>query len=235
MMDGKFMNWTNEEKARMFDEISKHYYNKNFGTFSKSDMDLLMFHFYLQKLVDDNKDEKGQLNYNQVSDYKISNKLGITQSRVKSLKIKKQLIYPIEYEWKTAFASLIPNARYDETKKLIILSVADPNLFIEIDNYIEENGGYIEYQLNGKLLQMRVEFFVELAILAEDESNKGKIIKKLKEQIKKSDKDENIFDEKNIGKSLIKTGVDIVTIVTSLATIAQTSGIFPKLLSVLQR
>ena len=91
------MNWTIHEKAKMFDEITAHYYNHNFGSFSKSDIDLLMFKFFLEKEIENNVNGDNLLDYNSVSDYEISKKLGITQQRVRTLKIKKQLIYPTEY------------------------------------------------------------------------------------------------------------------------------------------
>lgn len=226
---GDALSWTVEQKAKMFDEIAKHYYQRNFGSFSKSDIDLLMFHFFLEKEINKNTNNNGLLNYNSVSDYKISKELGITQQRVKSLKIKKQLIYPIEYSWQESLAALLKNARFDRETQKIILTIPDPNLLIEIQNYVEEQGGYIATQFNSKLLQIRVEYFIELVILVEGSvTSKNKIIKALKESIAESNKNESIFDEKNIGKSLLEAGVNITTIVANLTSIASGDNILAK-------
>lgn len=83
------INFTTEEKAEMFDEIAAHFYNANFGQMSKSNMELLMFSFYMNKLIQNNKFEDGTIDYQKCSDYRISKELGITQQRVQNLKIKK--------------------------------------------------------------------------------------------------------------------------------------------------
>ena len=99
------------EKA--FEELTKRFYRQNFGQMSKSDFEALMFHFYMKKLVEQYQNSAGVLDYNKCSDYKISQELGITQQRVANLKVKSQLLYPIEFKWENSFASLIQNARFD--------------------------------------------------------------------------------------------------------------------------
>lgn len=41
-----------ERKAKAFDEIAKMFYEKNFSAASKSEIELLMFHIYLEALLD---------------------------------------------------------------------------------------------------------------------------------------------------------------------------------------
>ena len=103
----------------MFDEIACHFYSHNFGQTSKTDLDLLMFHFYYEKMRSIFTDSEGGLDYTQCSDYKISKELRITQQRVRNLKVKNQLIYPPEEEldWIKEFAKLTKNARYDHVTK----------------------------------------------------------------------------------------------------------------------
>lgn len=213
------MDWSTDEKAAMFDEIAAHYYNRNYGTFSKSDMDLLMFSFFLDNIIKDHTDSCGVLDYNSVSDYKISQELCITQQRVKSLKIKKQLMYPIKYDWKTAFATLLKNARYDSSTQKIVVSIPDPNLLLDIQDFIEEKGGYISTQINSKLLQVRVEYFIELSILVSDVESRKSIIKGIKKTIKDDNKDEHLFDSNNIGKSLLDIGVNITSLISNISSL----------------
>lgn len=228
--------FTNEEKIKAFDRIAKCFYNKNFGQKSKSDLDLLMFDIYLKNLINQNKDKRGIIEFNKCSDYLISRELGITQQRVRNLKIKDNLVYPDkdldwEKEWKVALTSLIENARIDNKK--ITLNIPDPNLYLQIQNFIEKNGAYIEKQLNSKILQMRIEYFIELMIALEPEKKKQEIIKKLKKQFKDRNKDEKIFDEKQIGKSLIETTEDIADILANIGGLVSPTGLLGTVLKLI--
>lgn len=211
------ISFTNEEKINIFDEIAAHFYNRNFGTLTKTDFDLMMFHFYIEALNQRNTME-GQLNYKGCSDYLISKELGITQQRVRNLKVKNHLVYPPEESdsWITSFASLVENARLDNDK--IVISIPDPNLYIEIENYLEENGSYIEKQLNSKLMVMRIEYFIDVCLLFEDGQSRKEVIKKIKKQCREEDKDIKLFSGDNIGKSLIKSSLNISQILANIAT-----------------
>ena len=97
-MEKENIEFSNEEKCKYFDEIVKHFYQKNFGSLSKTDMDILMFHIYIEHLIGeiciDNDDNT--IDYTLCSDYVISRQLGITQQRVRSLKVRSELAYPIK-------------------------------------------------------------------------------------------------------------------------------------------
>lgn len=56
------------------------------------------------------------------------------------------------------FAKLTENTRYDQDTGKVILSIPNPNLALEIQNFIEDSGAYVEKQLNAKLLQIRAEY-----------------------------------------------------------------------------
>ena len=196
MKDGiKYVSWSDEEKVKMFDEIAEKFYYANFGQLSKSDIELMMFNFYINKLIDKNKRPDNTIDYNKCSDYLISRELGITQQRVRNLKIKKQLVYPIDYDWKSAFLLLRENAVYELDTHRISMNIPDPNLYYEIQNFFDEKGHFIERQLNSKILQMRAEDFLALAIEIEGEENRRKILKELKKQFKEHNKDAKKFDD----------------------------------------
>ncbi len=207
----KYTKFTDSEKIKLFDEIASHFYEVNFGQMSKSDFELLMFSIYLDKMIEENKNSDETIDYNLCSDYKISKELGITQQRVRNLKVKKQLIYPIKFDWEKALAKLIENARYDKPTQKIILNIPDPNLYLEIQNFIEENGSYIEKQLNSKVLKIRVENFIELALTLEDDKTKKEIIKKFNKALHNTNKEEEFFDEIGLGKFL-KSNSDYISV-----------------------
>ena len=134
----KNFDFTPDEKITLIDEVASHFYESNFGQMSKSDIELLMFRFYIEKLIRMNQNADGTIDYRKCSDYRISQELGITQQRVRNLKIKNQLKNPIEYDWKVALAKLTNNARYDKGTGKITMNIPDPNLYLEIQNFIEE-------------------------------------------------------------------------------------------------
>lgn len=173
----------NKEEA--FNEIARLFYYQNFSTASKSEIDLLMFHFYMKALVAQYSDENGVLDYDTCSDYEISKQLGITQERVRNLKIKAQARYPEPFDWKKSFQSLEGKIRYDEQKKRIVIPISDPNLYIEIKNYIEENGGYVEVQRSGNYLQIRPEYYIFLLYDSSDEQDKKKILNEVVKKLNK--------------------------------------------------
>lgn len=206
-----------KSKADAFDQIAEKYYFGNFGAISKSDIDTLMFSIYMDRLIKKSQYDDGSINYNACSDYIIGKDLGITQQKVRNLKIKKQLVYPIDFQWEIALKHLTEHARLDGNK--IILNIPDPNLYLEIENFINENGAYVEKTLNSKVLQIRVEYYIALMLELEPEASKKDIIKVLKNQIKETNKDETKFEDKNIGKSLIDAGVNITTVLANISSI----------------
>ena len=212
----KYISFNDEEKIALFDEIISNFFDSNFGQLSKSDIELMMFNIYIKKLISDNRNSDGTIDYKKCSDYKISQDLGITQQKVRNLKVKNQLINPIDYNWKAALARLTENARYDKNSGKILINIPDPNLFIEIQNFIEEQGAYVEKQLNSKILQLRVEYYIDLVVALESDSSRKKIIKEMKKQFKDEGKDDTLFDERNIGKSLMDATVNITTVAANI-------------------
>lgn len=215
----EYVSFTNNEKVELFDKIADCFYNANFGQMSKSDIELLMFNFYIEKMISASIRPDGTVDYRKCSDYKISKDLGITQQKVRNLKVKNQLIHPIKYNWRRALASLTENARYDKTSRKVTLNIPDPNLYLEIQNFIEEQGAYVEKQLNSKVLQLRAEYYIDLILTLETEETRKKVIKELKKQFKVDGKDDSTFDERCIGKSMIDIGVNITTLAANLSSI----------------
>ena len=69
-----------------FMKIAEHYYDKNFGTMSKSEMDLLMFYLLYQRMK--------EVNEHAPSDFELAKILGITNKRVRNMIEKMELKYP---------------------------------------------------------------------------------------------------------------------------------------------
>ncbi len=164
-------------KARAFDKIAEKYYFCNFGSTSKTELDVLMFSIYIERILD-----KSQEDFNSYSDYTLSKNLGITQSRVSSLKVKKELEYPYaKFNWRERLAEISQNVIYEDGK--IKLHIPDKNIYLEIKNAVEQSGGYIETQLNSNLLQIKPAFFIDLMLAVCEESEKENYCKEIKRLI----------------------------------------------------
>jgi len=184
-----------DSKAAAFDRLAELFYNKNFSNASKTEIELLMFDIYFKATIDKNKNEGNVLDYVASSNYEISTQLGITQEKVRNLKIRKQLRYPEEFEWQESLLSLKENIRYDRDR--IVIPVDDPNLLLEIKNYIKSNGGFIDVESGSDYIRIRVEYFIKLMYYTLDNENKVIFVKEFKKQFKAANSSEDKFNEVN--------------------------------------
>lgn len=148
------------EKAEFFDELASRFYERNFGTLSKSEFDLLMFHFYCR------------LHCNQSGEfdsYTVSKTLGITQERVRNLTVKEYLAFSREIDWKELFTKkLKKRIQYNELEMTVEIPVLDPTVFMEIEHQIEVYGGCVRYMQNRKILSLSLVDFSKLLVRADE-------------------------------------------------------------------
>ncbi len=176
-------------KSEAFDKIAALFYEGNFGTANKSEIELQMFSIFMEAMIDAHT-ENGVLDYAACSDYKIGKILGIPQEKVRTLKIKKHARYPIHFDWRESLKTIQNEIVYDGEKKKIIIPVRDPNLYNEIREFIDDNGGYIEIQRGKNVIQIRPEYFFLLLYKATDtEKERKKIREEFSRQLKKRNED----------------------------------------------
>ena len=171
--------FSGQEKEAAFDLISSKFFNHNFGMMSKSDYETLLFHIYIEHLLN---------NSLPFDDYIISKDLGITQSKVRTLKCKKELQYPHEgFDWQIAFAEDVKKADYDDTTRSISVPIDDVNVLIELRYYLEKNGMFDTRTLNPKLFSCKLDFFIKLCeklsdddvVIDEETEKKLKALKRI--------------------------------------------------------
>ena len=143
------------EKTAAFDLIAKRYFDRNFGTMSKTDFETLLFHIYMEHLLRNNE---------AFDDYTVSKALGITQSKVRSLKMRKELQYPnfSATGWKEQVLVALEGAKYDEPTKQVQMFISENTVLVELRHFLESNGGFDTYTLNPKLFSCRVDHLVML-------------------------------------------------------------------------
>lgn len=155
------MAFSEAEQLKAFKLIESKFFNRNFGMMTKPDYETLLFHIYIEHLLDSNLP---------FDDYTMSKQLGISQTKIRNLKLRKELQYPRDgFSWENAFVESIKNAHFDDDCKLVKVSIPDINVITELRYFIEKNGWYDEYQLNPKLFQCRLDFFVKLCQKLNDE------------------------------------------------------------------
>lgn len=208
------------DKAKAFDALAALFYDRNFGSATKSEIDLLMFSFYLDATIAAHTNEQNVLDYTQVSDYQIGQQLGITPEKVRNLKVKKQVRYPVEFDWKKSLETVRSNIRLDN--KRIIIPISDPNLQNAIRKYINENGGFVDVESGRDYLRIRIEYYLMLMYYTLNVEDQKAFRKEMKKQLKKSNTSEDAFDDTNKMElannilSLINSGIGTVQEVTSL-------------------
>jgi len=215
-LDDGEMSWKKlfdkESKVAAFDELAKNFYERNFGSMQKSDIEVLMFSLFIERIL-----KKEGLEYNDFSDYKMSKALGITQQRINNLKVKKELKYPNEdFDWKKSFARISKNARFGKDDKIKIY-IPDPNVYIELKNVIESQGGYVEITLNPKLLQLPPEYYLWLIREICSEEEKKQLDIAIKKQMKDSQFNAKDFGPMTMKKFIKDKGVDILADVVESA------------------
>ncbi len=178
-------------KATAFDKIAKEYYAGNFGRMQKSDFETLLFSIYLDQILNLSKDDP--FSYN---DYKLSKSLGISQSKVRTLKIKKELQYPRQdFNWQEEFFRISANARYEKGK--IKVHIPDPNLYLELKNAVEVAGGFVDLTLNGNsLLQVSPKDFFDLLVAVSGEEDRNVLLKELEKKMKAENKDTKYLEKR---------------------------------------
>ena len=192
-----------KSKIEAFDKIARNYYFCNFGSMQKSDFDTLMFSVFIERILD-----KQEENPNAYSDYTLSKILGITQQRINNLKIKKELKYPYnKFDWKKSFARLVKNARFENGK--IKIYIPDPNLFLEIRNAIESEGGYIDVSLNSKLLQLEPEYYLWILRLIAPDDEKERYDAAITNQMEQNNFNLSDFSPASFSKIMREKGVDV--------------------------
>lgn len=156
------MDFSGPEMEQAFHMISSRYFKRNFGTMTKADFETLLFSIYIEHLLENNQP---------FDDYTMSKALGITQSKVRTLKLRKELQYPrAKFDWLKAFADDLKKASFDTESKKVRVLIPDVNVLTELRYFMESNGWYDEYQLNPRLFQCRVDFFLNIISKLAEES-----------------------------------------------------------------
>ena len=183
-------------------------FTNHFGSFNKTDYEVLMFTVYLDSL-----DEYAR-------DYDISLALGITESKVRSLRVKSQLLYPKPMNWVDELHKSLKNGYYDDATGLITVTIEDPSVQNLIKNKIEEGFGVVGQTLNKKQLVLPLESFLLLAAYSEDDEEKT--IRNLNKIYQKHTKTKSTIEKKQFKERFMAGISDKANFLSALLTIYET-------------
>ena len=150
-------------------------------------------------------------------DYDISIALGITESKVRNLRVKSQLMYPRKLEWTEELTKSIEHGYYDKTTGQITVTFEDPSIQNLMKNKIEESFGTVGQTLIVKQLVLPVESFLLLAAFAEQDENN--VLTKLNEALAKESANVATIEKKKFKERFMSGIPDAVSFVSSLLTI----------------
>lgn len=208
------------DKAAAFDELASLFYNRNFSSTSKSEIELLMFHFYMRATVEKYQSEDGRLDYSKCSNLEMGRQLGIPQERVRTLKVKAHSRFPISFDWKKSLESIKDNIVYEDNK--IVIPIIDPNLLNEIRNYVEINGGFVIIENSQSYIKLRVNHYLMLMYYTLGDVDKKAFLKALKKETRDKNQYEDVLETQSRKEILamiedcISTASDITSIISNL-------------------
>ena len=186
-------------------------FSKQFGSFSKTDFEVLMFTIYLDSLPNV-----------QIYDYMISQQLGITESKVRNLRIKSQLLYPKKLYWEEVLASAIKVGSYNEKDNTITITIEDPSCHARIRYEIESSCGTASLNLNSKQLTIPIESLLSVAI--SQEKDKEKILSEWNKMWLREGKDKERITRESLTKRIFKGIGSAVSFVGMSKDIFETTG-----------
>jgi hypothetical protein len=138
---------TEEQNKKFGEEFVTRYLSHGFATMTKTEIDTLVFH-----LISESEEIKGKTNYH------IANKLQVTESKVKSLRLNSALKYK-QANHKSVLANIVIRItdemqKPDFEKGVVTITIENPVEQRELEHAIKSVGRNIEYGLNKELLKI---------------------------------------------------------------------------------
>ena len=160
-------------------EFLEHYLSGSFGSMSKSETEILIFHL-LSK------------HFENSSNYEISNFLKISETKVKNLTLNAHLRYGQSNKdiLKKIMLRICDtlDVNFDENIGEIKISVENPVEKRELVNEIKKLGSYADFSFNNEILKIKINFFLKLLNRLVGEDNFKKVFQKyLKEKTIQND------------------------------------------------
>ncbi|MGF7403550.1 hypothetical protein [Campylobacter concisus] len=178
-MELTLQNIINKADQSFSKEFLEHYMSGSFGSMSKSETEILIFHL-LSK------------HFEISSNYEISNFLKISETKVKNLTLNAHLRYGQSNKdiLKKIMLRICDtlDVNFDENIGEIKISVENPVEKRELVNEIKKLGSYADFSFNNEILKIKINVFLKLLNRLVGEDNFKKVFQKyLKEKTIQND------------------------------------------------
>ena len=156
MNDSK-INLSTKQYERLGRVFLENYLSHGYATLPKREIDILVFH-----LISESKDIKNKDNYT------IANKLRLTETRVKSLRLESSLKYELPNHQdivKNIVIQLIEEVKKPEFNgESVSIGIENPAYKREFEYAIKRLGSHVEYGINREILTLKIVFLLELIL-----------------------------------------------------------------------
>ena len=183
------------------EDFIKDYLSHGFGTMTKNDFEVYIFHWLINN-HDDYKDK---------SDYEVSVNLRIPISKVKRLRYEANLKYPTlnDDTAKKSITGLLKKCKYRNTKEGGISFVISDKLLREyLQNYLNRQGRFFDSSFNSNIVSIApADFIFILDNFLLNDDDKKSILKDAKASLSEKSTLPQTFSEalKNMGAELCKS------------------------------
>ena len=130
-----------------------------------------------------------------VRDYDLSLQLGITETKVRNLRIKSQLLYQKDIDEAKELAEAISSGRFNPDTREITITIENPSVRNSIKNTVESSNHNVGISLNSKQLILPVESIVILAILLDE--SKDDLLERIRTKFNKETVDISKIEKGN--------------------------------------
>ena len=226
-------------KEDFFEEISRMFYNRNFGTKTKVGIELVMFKYYFEA-AKDYATKDGELNENLISDYKIGCDLGISPTKVRNLRLKVELqLSDDDYDWQSELLKVLSKSQNLEKSKdneYIQITIRSQKLFYAVEDWIEDNGKTLDITLNTKQLKVpKKSFYKLLNEIKLVEGTESEALKKLERKFKIQDYKDSFIDGTLKGLEAGSSATEIIECISGTKVISNAvSSAFKNILNLFQ-
>ena len=153
-MEKKVQDIIDKKRENFSKEFLSHYLYASFGSMSKSEIEILIFHLL-------SNDFEG------LSNYEISNLLKISETKVKSLDMNAHLRYPRQSGDEIVRETLVDIAKkfsviYNEQNGEVKIHIQNSVQKREMINAINNLGSFADYSLNNEILKIRINILFSL-------------------------------------------------------------------------
>ena len=167
----------------MENELIERYLVKGFGSMTKNDFEVAIFNELL-------KDDE----YKELSDYKLSVKLRIPESKVKRLRYEVNLKYPKDENYTQKFLDLLSKSKVYNEGKTIKIIVEDKSIRQYIKDKMYENNMIIDTSFNSDLIITNIDDLKDIVELLLGEKKSESVIARYNKEVTK-DKAKQTFKE----------------------------------------